>query len=144
MGQFRIIGERLRKLRGNLSQEEFAKKLGISVRGYQNYEAGERIPKGKILSKIAVACNVTTDFVLTGEGFVFLLDKISDAISSQMGVDRIKESERPRYSLRSDIADKIMNLLGEMDEEARRDVLKYVEKEKLLADLKRERKKEDC
>ena len=44
----------IRMLRGNLSQAEFAKKVGISQSAIANYELG-RFPKPEILDKIAAA-----------------------------------------------------------------------------------------
>jgi len=57
---------RLRELRGGLSQEEFAKKIGVSHRAYQRYESGERVPHPHVLSKIAVLYDTTIDWILTG------------------------------------------------------------------------------
>ena len=34
-------GERLKSIRGNISQEEFAKLLGVSLRTYNGYENDE-------------------------------------------------------------------------------------------------------
>jgi transcriptional regulator with XRE-family HTH domain len=61
------VGERLKELRGNLSQEEFAKKIGVSFRTYQRYEVGERIPHPHVLSKIAEKFDTTVDWILTGD-----------------------------------------------------------------------------
>jgi hypothetical protein len=55
--------------------------------------------------------------------------------------DRIAESAA-HYSA-ADVKSKILQMLEGMDAEAQRDVLKYVEKEKLLAELKRERLKKE-
>ena len=60
------VGERLKELRENLSQEEFAKKIGVSFRTYQRYEVGERIPHPHVLSKIAGLFGTTIDWILTG------------------------------------------------------------------------------
>ena len=48
-----IIGKRLVTLRGNRSQEEVAKKLGISISALSMYEQGNRIPRDEIKIKIA-------------------------------------------------------------------------------------------
>jgi len=61
------VAERLRKLRGNLSQKAFSEGLGIPFRTYQYYESGERVPKSHTLSKIAKLCDTTADWILTGE-----------------------------------------------------------------------------
>lgn len=47
------IGNRLVKLRGNRTQEQVAKAVGISVSALSMYECGERIPRDPI--KIALA-----------------------------------------------------------------------------------------
>lgn len=47
------IGEKLKTLRGEMSQEEFAKKIGTSASAIAMYEAGERVPRDKIKIQIA-------------------------------------------------------------------------------------------
>ena len=57
---------RLKELRGDRSQGEFAELLGISSQQtYANYESG-RIPKPLILQQIAQRTGVTVDFLLSG------------------------------------------------------------------------------
>ena len=60
------IGDRLRKLRGDLSQKEFSQLLGIPFRSYQRYETGESTPAMKKIGKIAQECRVEIDWILTG------------------------------------------------------------------------------
>lgn len=47
------VGNRLKKLRGNRTQTEVAKALGISVSAVSSYENGERIPRDPLKKKIA-------------------------------------------------------------------------------------------
>lgn len=47
------IGRRLVRLRGNKTQEQVAKAIGISVSALSSYECGERTPRDPI--KIALA-----------------------------------------------------------------------------------------
>jgi PAS domain S-box-containing protein len=62
------FGERLRKLRGDRSQAEFARQLGFeNQQSYARYEAG-RIPNGETLLSISQHLGVTVDFLLKGEG----------------------------------------------------------------------------
>ena len=42
----------------NLAQKQAAEKLGISARGYQNYEYGVRIPTGGVLLKLIKLYNL--------------------------------------------------------------------------------------
>ena len=48
-----VIGKRLIELRGEKTQEEVAKDLGISLSAVGMYERGERIPRDEV--KIAIA-----------------------------------------------------------------------------------------
>lgn len=48
-----IIGERLVELRGNRTQEEVAKSIGISSSALSMYETGERIPRDPIKIELA-------------------------------------------------------------------------------------------
>lgn len=48
-----LIGKKLSELRGDKTQEEVAKAIGISASALSMYECGERIPRDSI--KIAIA-----------------------------------------------------------------------------------------
>ena len=62
------LGQRIRKLRGGITQEDFARSLGISQAQLSKYELGQSaLPLG-ILVKIARRCGQTTDWILTGRG----------------------------------------------------------------------------
>lgn len=47
------IGERLVKLRGDISRDTVAKSIGVSVSAISMYENGERIPRDAIKIKLA-------------------------------------------------------------------------------------------
>lgn len=49
----KIIGERLKKLRGNRTKAEVAEAIGVSESSYIKYERGERNPDDKVKVKIA-------------------------------------------------------------------------------------------
>lgn len=66
------IGDRLKQLRGKLSQQEFAKKIEIPFRTYQRYEAGERVPPSPLISTISEITQTTADWILTGKGWSFI------------------------------------------------------------------------
>lgn len=61
-----IFKERLKDLRTSLSltQEEFAKRLGISKSAVGMYERGEREPSIKLLAKIADTFNVDVNYLI--------------------------------------------------------------------------------
>lgn len=48
-----LIGRKLAELRGDRTQEEVAKAIGISVSALSMYECGERIPRDAIKIEIA-------------------------------------------------------------------------------------------
>lgn len=57
--------ERLRELRGALSQAQFARELELkSQQTYQRYEEGQTEPTASLLSSMAEHCGVTTDWLL--------------------------------------------------------------------------------
>ena len=62
-----ILAKRLKELRENrrIYQREMAEYLGLSFRGYQDYETGKSEPKLKTLIAIADYYHVSIDY-LTG------------------------------------------------------------------------------
>jgi DNA-binding transcriptional regulator YiaG len=64
------VGTRIRKLRGQITQEEFARALGISQAQLSKYELGQSaVPLG-VLVKLAKKSGGTADWILTGKGDV--------------------------------------------------------------------------
>lgn len=61
------IGQRIRRIRGPVTQKDFARLLGIHRQVYLRYESGERAPSVDVLKKIARYGQVTIDWILTGE-----------------------------------------------------------------------------
>lgn len=66
------FGERIRTIRGNLSQAAFAKKLGIGITTLQNYESKGQIAKGDILKRIHDQFSANVNWLLTGVGEPFV------------------------------------------------------------------------
>ena len=52
-----------------LSQRALAKLIGVAPNTMHGYESGKHDPKSDQLQKIAEACGVTVDFLLTGKEF---------------------------------------------------------------------------
>lgn len=59
------VSERIRKIRGSLTQKMFADKLGVKQNAISRYESG-LIPDFETLNKIAVFANVTVEWLLRG------------------------------------------------------------------------------
>jgi transcriptional regulator with XRE-family HTH domain len=55
------MNEKLIELRGNRSQEEVAKALGISVSALSMYEQGNRIPRDEIKIRMAKYYGISID-----------------------------------------------------------------------------------
>lgn len=70
------IGERITQLRKqqNLSQDELAKKAGVSRTIIGNYERKANTPSIEVLLKLAKVFNVSVDYLI-GEGELAALDK---------------------------------------------------------------------
>ena len=68
------LNERIKKLRRNLdlTQQEFAEKIGIKRNSLANYETGRNTPIDAILISICREFNVSEELLRTGEGDMFL------------------------------------------------------------------------
>ena len=69
------FAQKLKDLRKekNLTQEELAKKSGISIKSISRYELGETLPRTKkYYEKIANALDVDTDYFLSQEANFFI------------------------------------------------------------------------
>lgn len=60
----KLLGERIKKVRGKKSQDVFANEIGISRGALSYYENGERQPDAEIIYKICELCNVSADYLL--------------------------------------------------------------------------------
>jgi len=62
------VGKRIRSVRGDKTQTEFAKEIGVKKQNYiSRYERG-RIPSPELLVRIAKTGKVSVDWILTGKG----------------------------------------------------------------------------
>jgi transcriptional regulator with XRE-family HTH domain len=71
----KTISDRIKYVRGDLNQEDFAKKLGVSLGAVQNWEINEKIPKGDFLIRFREEFNVDINWLLKGEGDPYLIEK---------------------------------------------------------------------
>ncbi len=63
------IGERLRGVRGRLTQAAFADRLGLERKTVGRYESGERAPDALALLRLWGEFDADPAWVLTGKGF---------------------------------------------------------------------------
>lgn len=66
---YKEVGNRLKMLRekGDMSQPQLANLLGISLRTYQRYEYGERLPGLRLLSKISEITLAGMEWIVWGQ-----------------------------------------------------------------------------
>ena len=64
---FLETGARIRELRGDISQAEFAERLGVDRKTVVRWEAGERLPDGKSLLALMQVFAASASYLLTGE-----------------------------------------------------------------------------
>lgn len=121
-----MMNERIRELRHylDLTQQEFADRLGIKRNTIANYEIGRNEPVDSVLSLICREFNVREEWLRNGTGEMFQPDPESelDALC-----DRYDLSDRSRAFIKS---------FAELREEEQDVILKYIEK---VADAIREK-----
>ncbi len=61
------IGEKLKELRGNKSQEAIANEIGITKSSWAMYERGERTPRDEIKIRIASYFNESVQEIFFGQ-----------------------------------------------------------------------------
>ena len=69
-----ILNSRLKELRKsvNLTQTEFADKLGLAQNSIASYESGRRTPNEAIVKSICREFNVNQDWLVNGNGSMFV------------------------------------------------------------------------
>lgn len=70
----KILKDRIRKIRKelDLTQQEFAGKIGTSQNVLANYETGRRNPSASVINNICKTFNVNETWLRTGEGEIFI------------------------------------------------------------------------
>lgn len=104
--------ESLKELREkhNMTQEQLAKKSGISSRMIQRYEYGISRPRLDAVEKIALALNVTTDELLGNT--VAIVEQTNDKYSA-IGAKQIRQltEELTGIFVSGDIAEEELDLI---------------------------------
>ena len=62
------LGERIRHVRGRISQEAFAGLLGISKGALGGYERGENCPNADVILTICNKCKINVSWLMSGVG----------------------------------------------------------------------------
>lgn len=89
------MDERIKKLRRyfNLTQQEFAEKVGTTRYNIAGYETGKRQPSVAVVSAICDKCNVNEKWLRTGEGAMFA-PEIEDALGAFIRERNLTSTDR--------------------------------------------------
>ncbi len=108
-----VVAKRLREMRGDLSQKEFAEKIGIPYRTYQRYESGGVVPKIAILNKISLKYKIPVEELL-GDKYRALL--CEEDFSRLLSLINIKTYEKmPITILDDDFDERLLRIIKEND-----------------------------
>lgn len=84
------MNDRIKELRQalNLTQQEFAARIGSVQNTITGYETGRRSPSNQVLSLICKEFNVNEDWLRTGQGEIFQAKSTSllDQLSQEFGL----------------------------------------------------------
>ena len=120
------IGKRIKQVRGNLSREVFASKIGIDKSTVQRYEIYNNMPKGDVLERIYQEFDVNINWLFSGQGNMYI---IKDEFNDQVGVgdsldieikgsngQGIKYNTGERQMLKSAAPDKPQHIIDQFGE----------------------------
>lgn len=101
--------ERIRKLRRalDLTQQEFADKIGMKRNTIANYETGRNDPSASVISLICREFNANEEWIRTGEGEMFVQRTRNQVITDFLG-DLIMED--------ATFKKRLIEALAELDE----------------------------
>ncbi len=100
------MNERLKKLRKELdmTQQEFADRIGIKRNSLANYETGRNTPIDAIIVSICREFNVNENWLRTGEGEMFIEMSYDDEIAQFVGQVMGEEDDSFKKRLISGLA----------------------------------------
>ncbi len=64
----KTLGERIRFIRGEESQTEFAERVGIAKGSIGGYKNGRNAPSADVILKICLSYDISSEWLLKGEG----------------------------------------------------------------------------
>ena len=89
------LNERIKKLRKalDLTQQEFANRLGTTANVLTNYETGRRNPSNSVINNICKEFNVNETWLRTGEGEMLIQLSKDEEIAAFVGQALSTESD---------------------------------------------------
>lgn len=67
MSEFQAVGARIAELRGKLTKQDFAVRLGVDRKTVERWEAGDRLPDGSKLLRLMTEFGADVNYILTGQ-----------------------------------------------------------------------------
>lgn len=129
------IGEKILMLREekDMKQKELAELVGVTEATLSRYENGKREPKGEIVSRIAKALNVSTDYLLDSDNN---LNKESETSSLELSKKEMLDIEKEAKKMISNIKNaKVVEFCGTPADEEDIEFLEMAY-EKFLSDVR--------
>lgn len=120
------LGERIKKMRKalDLTQQEFANRIGTTANVLTNYETGRRNPSASAFNNICKTFNVSEAWLRTGEGEMFIQVTRDEQIAAWVGKTLTTESDtfQKRFiSMLSKLSESDWKVLERMVEEMKKD-----------------------
>lgn len=85
----KAIGKRIRALRGDETQADFAEKIGLTRAALANYETGRTVPKDIVILKIANLTGVEPSSIASTEAYSF--DDLAALLGAKRQVDGLAD-----------------------------------------------------
>ena len=78
------MGERLKELidKKGICQKDLAEKVGCTDAAISHYIKGDRVPRASVLTKIAIALDTTSDYLMEGVTYKDLVEKYYVSLST--------------------------------------------------------------
>lgn len=125
------IFDRLKEVRGLQSDAELAREMGVLPKKLAVWRLRNTLPMEELIAYCRLY-HFNLESVLTGKDQI----EVNYLQRSGSGIVYVNE---PEISIHPDVVKQINQFLLEMSEDQKKDVLKYVEEKKLLAELMAER-----
>lgn len=85
------LGERIRHVRGRMSQEAFASLLGISKGALGGYERGENCPNADVILTICNKCRINVSWLMSGVGAMQAQDDTGEDRRQTNGAEPLED-----------------------------------------------------
>lgn len=99
----------IRKANGNISQELFGKRLGLTGATISRFESGDRQPTEAIILSMCREYNVNENWLRTGEGDMNLEQSADDAERMGRLVFGMSETKKQLFRILSEMPDELLD-----------------------------------